>query len=149
MIPSLGRLGSEHAGRESFRQDPAENGSDQHQDEHRIEHSFIQHPLTVGVDRVIGDKCCGERGSDLRQRQRPCRQPRCGRVAKGAANDRRGNPFSSIRVAIPTTNGRLVTTLSTKAIGSMRNPVADTVSKVIHKRRSKVSEGPCLGMRRL
>ena len=58
-------LSIEHAGCESFRQDRPENGSDQHQDEHYVEHFFIQHPLTVGVNRMIGDKCCGERGSDL------------------------------------------------------------------------------------
>jgi hypothetical protein len=57
----------EHPGCEPFRQNRSENGSGEHQDEHRVEHSFIQQSLTIGIDGVIRDKGCGERGSDLRQ----------------------------------------------------------------------------------
>jgi hypothetical protein len=57
------RVVIKHMGRESLRQDRPKSGSDLHQDENRIEHSFIQHSLTVRVDRVIGDTRCGAQSS--------------------------------------------------------------------------------------
>src|SRR5262245_314067 len=67
--PSFMCLVIKHTGRESFRQDRPESGSDQHQDENRIEHSFIQHSLTVRVDSVIGDTRCVKQGG-LRTKDR-------------------------------------------------------------------------------
>ena len=95
-VIGLASFGIQHAGArcESLRQQGSENGSGQHQDEHRIEHCFVQHSLTGRIEGVMGDKRRGECGSDLRQGQSPNRRSGCGCVAEGASHNRRGDPLS-------------------------------------------------------
>jgi hypothetical protein len=87
-------LRSEHPGCESFRQNGSENGSGEREDEHRVEQRFVQQSLASGIDGVIRDKGCGERGSDLGQGQRPYRQSCRRQIVKGATHDYGSNPFS-------------------------------------------------------
>ena len=66
----------------------------EHQHEHSVEYAIVEQAMTGRAQRVVGDQARGERGSDLRQRQRPDRQLLIAAVAEGPARDPGGDPFA-------------------------------------------------------
>ena len=88
------RLLFDHSGREQLCHDWSENRGHDQKHQHRVEHLVVQQPYPRLIERVIADQRGGERGRNLRQRQRPHRQSRLTPVAKSATSDGRGDSFS-------------------------------------------------------
>ena len=61
----------EQARREALGQKRTEDRRCEHQHENYVQHMVVKQPLAAGTQRVVCDQCRGERGGDLRQRQRP------------------------------------------------------------------------------
>src|SRR3954451_10670887 len=98
----------EHAGGEALGQNRPEDGGNDQQRQHRVQHSAIQHALAGGIDRIIANQGGGKRGGDLWQCQGPYRQPCRPAVAEGPADDLRGDPFSNQESQNDSTNERKI-----------------------------------------
>src|SRR6516162_318952 len=84
----------DHLGGKQLRQRGSKDRGNNQQYEHRVEHLLVQQPHPRRVESVVADQGRSERGSNLRQRQRPHRQPRLTRVAESTAGYGRSDSFA-------------------------------------------------------